>query len=260
VFGLPSGDTLAYNSGVLDIVTAYSGPPIWQYATSGSWTDNTKWAGGIPSSSGATAIVGAVTTMPVTITLDSPQTLGTLEFTNTPSSAAGYTLDAGTSGSLTLDNTDSTAHIAVNGGSHEIAAPLYVSNGTLEVTAGSGGALTISGSISDFGAGASLLLNGDGTGELILSGANNLGGTGGTATVSSGTLVLNNGEALADGTSLTVGDASFFAGGTQPAGGALSAAGTPLVAAQLSPVPEPGTLVLAMAVVVAGYTYRRRRR
>jgi hypothetical protein len=180
--------------------------------------------------------------------------LGALTFTNTTSNAAGYTLAAGTAGSLTLDNTGSTANIVVNGGSHGITAPLYLSNGTLEVSASNSGVLAISGIVSDFGAGASLQLDGDGTGQLVLSGTNTLGGVGATASVSSGTLVLANNEALADGTSLNVGDASAF-GTVLPAGSAESA----LPTLAISPVPEPGTTALLAAGAIVLLIFPRRR-
>jgi autotransporter-associated beta strand protein len=81
-----------------------------------------------------------------------------------------------------------------------------------------------------------------GTGALTLSGTNDF--SGGTV-VADGTLILTNSEALAEGSSLTVGDASAF--------------GTVLPAAELAiaPVPEPGTLaILAFGLLSAGI-YRR---
>jgi autotransporter-associated beta strand protein len=97
---------------------------------------------------------------------------------------------------------------------------------------------------------------------LILSGANSFGGS---ATVSSGTLVLNNSAALADGTSLTVGSAAFFAGDIQPAGGAsanapLAAADPPSGYPAIAPVPEPGTLALLGAILTGTLVYRRARK
>jgi hypothetical protein len=261
VTGLTSGYQLYYGTGQLDIIAAVSGPTAWLFAASGSWNDTAKWSNNTaPNGSGQTAIVGAATNAPLTINLDNPQTLGTLVFTNTASSAAGYTLSAGSAGSLTLDNAGSTAQIVVNGGSHGIAAPVYLTNSTLEVSASNSGMVAISGGVSDFGAGASLTLDGDGTGELVLSSTNTFGGPGATATVSSGTLVLTSSEALADETSLTVGDASLF-GGIQPAEGAAVAAGSSAPAGvELVPVPEPSTLALVIAGVAPLAFYRRRKK
>ena len=259
VTGLAPGYVLAYAATDLAIIA--NGPPTWQFATSGSWNDATKWSNSAPPSAvGAAAIVGAATSVALNITLDTPQTLGTLTFTNTASSAVGYTLAAGTAatGSLTLANTGSMAsQIVVNGGSHGISAPVYLVGGDLAVSASNNGVLTISGSISQ-DATRNLTLNGDGTGELILSGTNNLGGSGGTATVASGTLVLNDIGALADGTSLTIGDATMF-GGIQPAGASSATGAAPIVS--LTTVPEPGTLALLAAIAgSAAFYYQSRRR
>jgi hypothetical protein len=63
--------------------------------------------------------------MLTTVTLDSAETVGTLTFYDT----AGYTLSAGGSGSLTLDNTGGTigGQIILLSGTHSIAAPLAIS-------------------------------------------------------------------------------------------------------------------------------------
>ena len=80
-------------------------------------------------------MVGAATTASWTITLDSPHTLGALTFANSASNTVGYTLAAGTSGSLTLDNSTSAAQIIVTGGSHGIASSVAITlNSNLVVT------------------------------------------------------------------------------------------------------------------------------
>jgi autotransporter-associated beta strand protein len=135
--------------------------------------------------------------------------------------------------------------------------------GNLEVSTSNGGYLTISGNIADDSANGgsprSLTLDGGGMGELVLSGTNTY--EGGTI-VSSGTLVVANNEALADGASLTVGSASAF-GSVIPANShAVILVSETNEAASLSitPVPEPSTLVLLVAGVMAGFTIWRRRR
>ena len=100
------------------------------------------------------------------------------------------------------------------------------------------GVLGISGNISDENGLESLMLAGDSTGELILSGSNNRYG-GGTV-VEQGTLIVNNSGALLDGSSLTVG-----AGGTfifDPTMGGTSMDASPSLLPEV--VPEPGTLAL----------------
>ena len=122
---------------------------------------------------------------------------------------AGYTLAAGNSGSLTLDNSGSAAAIIVTGGSHGIAADVAITlNSNLVVTPTSGTTLEIDGNISESPALSGKTLTLADAGTLILGGSNNY--SGGT-TVSNGTLIVDNSEALADGSSLTVGDASAFA-------------------------------------------------
>ena len=260
VTGLTGAYQLVYTANQLDIVP--SGPPTWQLATSGSWNDTSKWdTNTVPSGIGQSAVVSAATSASLTITLDGPQTLGALTFADSSSSGnhpAGYTLSAGSGGSLTLDNSGSAAQIIVANGKHTIATPVYLVGGDLTVSASNSGIVNISGSITQ-DATRNLILNGDGSGELILSGTNALGGIGGIATVSSGTLMLTNPHALADGTSLTVGNASLF-GGIQPAGAAV-ASGTNSSPSPLAvvPVPEPGTLLLLAVVVAAGAINRRQK-
>ena len=248
---------LLYGSTELDIVS--SGPPTWSAAGSGSWNIGTNWSSGsAPSGVGVTAVVGTATNSTVSITLDTPQTLGTLVFSNTGgNSSAGYSLDAGTAGtgSLTLDNSG-TAQIVVNAGNHAITAPVYLVGGDLAVSASDNSVLTITGSISQDTT-RNLTLGGDGTGELVLSGTNNLGGSGATVTVSAGTLVLNNSQAIADGTNLTVGDATFFGAPHVRLGEAVASSAPGGLG--LTPVPEPATLVLLAACLGTTLIHGRRR-
>jgi autotransporter-associated beta strand protein len=97
------------------------------------------------------------------------------------------------------------------------------------------------------GSGSLSLIN---TGTLTLSGTNN-SYTGGTY-VAAGTLIVTKIGAIADGSSLTVGNASFF-----PAAVVPTQFATPVA----SPVPEPATLALiASAIVAAGLKVWRRRK
>jgi autotransporter-associated beta strand protein len=89
-----------------------------------------------------------------------------------------------------------------------------------------GGDISLSGNLSG---GGSLAKVGGGT--LVLSGSDSY--TGGTI-VEAGTLILTSKAAIADGTSLIVGDARLFAP-VMPSDSAVS------------PVPEPGTLALLIA-------------
>jgi fibronectin-binding autotransporter adhesin len=106
----------------------------------------------------------------------------------------------------------------------------------------------VSSNISGSGAIAST-----GAGTLTLSGTDST--FSGGLYVSNGTVILTNNEAVADGESLAVGNASLFspidpAEGIAPAGHANA-----------TPVPEPGTLtMLAAGAVVAGWCVRRQAR
>ncbi len=121
-----------------------------------------------------------------------------------------------------------------------------------------GNTLTLGGSLSGNGGLVKI-----GAGALVLTGTNNYGGT----TVEDGALIVTNNEALADGSSLVVGNPSRFgivsptadntgfsrnASGI-PAGHPLAGHGT------TSAVPEPGTLAL-LAVAGGLLLIRRSRR
>ena len=260
---LSSAYNLIYANHELEIVP--SGPPSWASASSGSWNNGNNWSGGsVPSAPGQQATLNAPTIPQVTITLDTPQTLGTLILANSQSTTSGYTLAPGVSGtgSLTMATSDSsTAQIIVSSGSHSITAAVTIANGDLEISASNNGILTISGNMADDNGLRSLTLDGDGTGELVLSGTNSFGSNGGGTIVTNGTLILTNNETLAAGSSLTIGDASAFSGGPGGAGSdaaGSAASGLPVDPPSITPVPEPGTLVLVAAGVIAGFTTWRR--
>jgi len=163
---------------------------IWTSAVSGNWSDSTKWTGGVPNAVGAAAMISAPTNSPLTVTLDSPQTIGTL-LLGSGNPSVGYTLSSSGSNTLTFSNSGNGAIITVNDGSHVINAPVVLAD-KLVVTTGGANAWTLafgnSGSITDNGGGYSLTMNGAG-GTLILSGSNTY--TGGT-TVGAGVLTFLN--------------------------------------------------------------------
>ena len=90
-------------------------------------------------------------------------------------------------------------------------------------------------------------------GSLTLSGTNTY--TGGT-TVDGGTLIVTNNEGLEDNSNLFVGNALTLFGGVIPADASVSQVASPAGV----PVPEPGTLALAAAVLAGAVAYRRVRR
>jgi fibronectin-binding autotransporter adhesin len=240
--GLPGGDSLSYSGGSLEIISngAASGG-TWTQIAGGSWTMGSNWSSNpTPPMSGTVAFPELSSTSAIAVTLDAPQSAGALVF----SATEGYALAPGTSGSLTL-GTSAGGSITVLAGANTISAPLLLA-GSLDIAPASGSQLTISGNIQELSPGTSLTLSDNGT--LILGGNN--GYTGGTNVVA-GTLVLDTSTALADGSSLTVGQgaSSLFA----PAAGPAIAAPAGAIAA----VPEPGTLLLLLTGLGCGAACRR---
>ena len=251
----------AFSAEILSAASAVvsSGSATWGSMSGGSWSTPINWQGYDIPASGGTVAFGSAISNSATITLDTSPTLSALTFDN---SAAGYTIVAGGSNTLTLSSSGS---IAVVSGTHSISAPIVLP-GSLAVSMTGGASLQLSGSVSDGGSGlGALVLDGEGT--LILSGT---GSYGGGTTVDGGMLELTSPTALADGSSLTVGQGSdpefvsraslgdsllAAAGG---AGGASSPAASPGVT--FSPVPEPGTLALLTAALWCAAIYRRVRR
>jgi autotransporter-associated beta strand protein len=129
-------------------------------------------------------------------------------------------------------------------GSFSTPASLWLDNQGGNATIDPAGyTATLSGSLT----GSGNLIE-SGSGKLILSGMNSFyGGT----TVSGGELVVMDGEGLPDGSNLIVGDAAAFA--------PIAAADAPPRGSPAAPVPEPGTLALAVAAAVALASYRWRR-
>jgi len=197
-------------------------------------------------------VINVSTTAALTIMLDAPQTVGTLVFGNAASSSVGYTVVGSGSNTLTFNNAGNGASITVTDGSHVINAPVVLADNL--VVSGSGTLdFGTASSIMDGGGHHALTMSGS-DGTLILSGTDTY--SGGT-TVTAGTLVAASDTALPKGTSLTVG-----AGGTLivdpswPAAAPMSLSAASAVEA----VPEPGSLALLTAGLVAGFAAWRTRK
>ena len=225
--------------------------------SNGSWNAAGNWdVGNKPQGAGDAAIFGGSLTTAATVTLDGPQKIGCLTFANanaatvgTNAATTGYTLAAGSSGALTLDNSGSTAVITVISGSHAIAAPVALAD-SLDVSVSANSTLTFSGGISENSPGMSLTL--DGGGLLVLGGTNAY--SGGT-TVDAGTLLVADSGSLPAGGSLTIGAGGMFV--FDPS--AVAASTFSPAAAQIKAVPEPGSVAL-LVVAVAGFLVNCRTR
>ena len=191
---VPSGDTVSVVSSgnnTLDLVISAGAPSVvagvWQVG-SGSWSTAGNWVGNqTPGGhSGDTAVFGTVATSGGTVTLDSNQSVASLGFSN--SGGASFTISASNGAALTLANTNGTATISNSGGSHTIAAPIVLAANvsSLDVSASTGSALTIAGSLSETVADTTLSVSGGGA--LILSGTSKY--SGGT-TVNAATLAVS---------------------------------------------------------------------
>jgi autotransporter-associated beta strand protein len=222
-------------------IIATVAPSLWAPAGSGKWSDLNQWSNGVPNADGAVVAISAATAADLTVTLDAPQTVGTLMLGS--SGTAGDPTLSG-SNSLTFSNTCnySAATISVNDGTHAINVPAVLAS-NLVVTSTSSTPWTLrfgtASSITDNGAGYSLTMSAS-NGVLILSGSNTY--TGGTF-VDAGTLIVTSSDAIADGTALILSaNASTIFGGA-----AMS---------QTAAVPEPSTLALLSIAVCGVAIYR----
>jgi len=222
---------------------------LWASAASGSWSNSGNWTNGVPNAASAGAVINASTTAALTITLDKPQTVGTLQFGNSGNTSLGYTLSGTGSNTLTFSNTSNNAAttISVTNGSHAIDAPVILAENLLVSGSGNlafGNSSSITGSYS-------LTMSGTG-GTLIFSGTDSY--SGGT-NVNAGMLIVTSSTALPSGSSLIVG-----AGGTFIFDPSMAASPV-MVSSGAAAVPEPSTSFLLGigAVGLVAYGWRRRR-
>jgi hypothetical protein len=186
---------LSYTVGGVTTVDA-----TWASAINGVWSLSSNWAGGIaPNGIGHTATFGGVINAAHTVTLDAPQTVGTLNFNN----PNAYTL-AGAA--ITIDGTAGGA-INVIAGSHFIDSAVNLMDDTIVTVTPAGSTLAFRGSlaasghtISKAGAGKATFANVRAAALNLQAGSVQIPAQA-SALAAAGTSVLNS-LAITDGASL----------------------------------------------------------
>jgi autotransporter-associated beta strand protein len=151
----------------------------WNADADGSWNTAGSWTAAIPDGAGATANFNLPLTAARTVTLDGTKTVGGITFH--PSSPVGYSIAAGTGGSLVIDNGLSQANMIVTSGGNAISADVSLASSTTVASIAASTSLTLSGSVGGTGS-----LVKSGSGLLDLTNVSN--GYVGNTTISGGTL------------------------------------------------------------------------
>ncbi len=160
------------NEITLQIVTEAVPTRAWNINANGNWSNAANWTGAtVPNAPGAVAHLsgptGAAFTAPRTITIDSPQTVGTLLVDSThPVTLSG-------TAPLSFDAAGATANLTANGADHLVATPVTLAGGSLLATVETGRTLTLAGVVDGVGFGLAKL----GPGTLLLTADHTYTGT-----------------------------------------------------------------------------------
>ncbi|HEV8607904.1 MAG TPA: autotransporter-associated beta strand repeat-containing protein, partial [Tepidisphaeraceae bacterium] len=162
------------------------GPPQWNLTTSGSWSVASNWLpavvpGGTSGDNAIANFLGALTDSIGSIGLDGSRTINQLNFNNLNQ----YVISTGGVESSTLTIDGAGAAINVDAGSHQIFAPLIVSD-NLAISIKSGAALEI----ENLSIASSKTLTKSDPGALTIFGAQSHG-SGSALVVSGGTVNMN---------------------------------------------------------------------
>ncbi len=236
------GKTLAASGGAVTTTgQVYSGEGVWNHNGGGSYgslTNMANWAtnGGAPGldsnyAKDDTATFGNGVTAG-TVTLDgATPSLKALTFDN---ASGSYTLAAGSSGHVILNNGTSAATVTGSSGSHTISADVALQS-NLNASVASGASLVISGGLS----GSDKTLSKSDAGILTLSGTSTYSGA---TTVSGGKLVVDGSITSA----VTVNSGATLGG--HGSTGALTVDNGGIIA----PGNSPGALTVERATLAAG--------
>jgi len=205
------------STNVVLVVASGGALATWTNNVSGNWSGGTNWSSNpnVPHSPGDNATLGVGSAFQ-TVTLDTNETVGGIQFTNANSFAV-----ASSGHALKLDNSGFGASLTVSAGTSNAIQTSVALNDNTTVTVGGGNSLAISGIISNSPS-VTKTLTVNGAGTTILSGANTYGpaaGTVGTTFSGGGTLQVGSNSALG------AGDVSVTASGTLQAGAAISLLG-----------------------------------
>ena len=153
-------------TGTATITLTTPGNGTWTNLAGGSWPNTSNWSGGtLAGGVGNTANFGTLNiTADATVTLDGSRTIGNLSFGDTTASN-NWILNAGSSGTLTLDVTTGNPLVTVNNQTTTIGAIIAGTKGLTKA----------------------------GSGTLLLSAANTYTGA---TTINAGTLVIGNNTQL----------------------------------------------------------------
>ncbi|MFW5682741.1 MAG: hypothetical protein ACOC1G_07020, partial [Phycisphaeraceae bacterium] len=176
----------------------------WTATSDGDWFDNANWSPSAPNAQGAAADFDAALTSDLTVTLDSPATVGSILFNS--GSASSYLIDG--PNTLTMDVASGSVVVnADSGDSNEVAVAMSLGNHELLVQVPTAGdRVILSGSIS--GSGGMEKFNDAGTVEIL---GDNTGWSG-TKLLRVGRYGIGNDKAFGSGT-LQVNTGTYYAVG-----------------------------------------------